>query len=112
MRIETLQSFPMVAMRGVVLFPDTVNHFDVSREASMRAVNYCLDNNEKIFLIAQRDISVEHPKEKDLYRYGVVAEIRQVLKINEDLFRVLVECRFRAKMISVAEKENVVFATV
>ena len=93
----------MVAMRGVVLFPDTVNHFDVSREASMNSVNYCLENSEKIFLIAQKDLSVEYPKEKDLYRYGVVADVRQVLKINDNLFRVLVECKYRAKMVSLSE---------
>ncbi len=102
----------MVAMRGVVLFPDTVNHFDVSREASMNSVNYCLENSEKIFLIAQKDLSVEYPKEKDLYRYGVVADVRQVLKINDNLFRVLVECKYRAKMVSLSESNGVVFAGI
>ena len=99
MKSEDLLFFPIVAMRGVVLFPDTVNHFDVSREASIKSVNYCLDKGEKIFLVCQKDISVEYPKQKDLYSYGVVAEVRQVLKINNELFRVLVDCKFRAKQI-------------
>ena len=112
MRIDDLLVFPIVAMRGVVLFPDTVNHFDVSREASIKSVNYCLDKGERIFLVCQKDISVEYPKEKDLYSYGVVAEVRQVLKINNELFRVLVDCKFRAKLFTLQQHDDVVFAGV
>ena len=67
MRVDDLLVFPVVAMRGVVLFPDTVNHFDVSRDASIKSVNYCLDRGERIFLVCQKDISVEYPKEKEKF---------------------------------------------
>ena len=112
MRVDDLLVFPVVAMRGVVLFPDTVNHFDVSRDASIKSVNYCLDRGERIFLVCQKDISVEYPKEKDLYSYGVVAEVRQVLKINNELFRVLVDCKYRARIFTLQQHDDVVFAGV
>lgn len=101
---------PFVAMRGVVMFPDTVNHFDVSREASIRSINFCLDKGDNVFLVCQKDISVESPGIADLYTYGVVAEVRQVLKINDELLRVLVDCKYRARLLSVRMIESVSFA--
>lgn len=89
---------PAVAMRGLVCFPRFVMHFDVAREISIKAVEYALKNDRLIFLTAQKDIFVEEPEDKDLYRIGVVAEIRQTLKTPDNVMRVLVEGLYRAKI--------------
>ena len=77
---RTTQNMPMVAMRGVVIFPKMVMHFDVAREASIQAVNAAYASDHQLFLVAQRDIFIEEPEQKDLYEFGVIAEVRQVLK--------------------------------
>ena len=112
MKKGELKNIPLVAMRGVVMFPNTVNHFDVSRDSSIKSINYCLDKGDMIFLTCQKDISVEHPEINDLYSYGIVADVRQVLKINEDLLRVLVDCKYRAKLHSIYTYEGIRFSEV
>ena len=82
---------PALAMRGVVVFPNIVMHFDVSREKSESALKAALKNDKMIFLATQRDDAVEEPSVKDLYQVGVVAEIRQTLKGADGITLVLVE---------------------
>lgn len=94
---------PAVAMRGLVAFPGMVMHFDVAREISVAAVEEALKNDRKIFLTAQKDVYVESPEKDDLYKIGVIAEIRQTLKTPDNIMRVLVEGIQRAK---IAEFEN------
>ena len=84
MRTKSVETtMPMLAMRGLVIFPKVVVHFDVSREKSETALKAALSDDKRIFLTAQKDNSVENPGYKDVYHIGVVAEIRQVLKSNE-----------------------------
>ena len=71
---RTTQNLPMVAMRGVVIFPKMVMHFDVARDASIQAVNAAYASDHQLFLVAQRDIFIEEPEQKDLYEFGVIAE--------------------------------------
>ncbi len=92
-------TLPLVAMRGVVMFPDTVNHFDVGRERSIKAVEYAVKTGSPIFLIPQRDMAVEEPSKSDLYKYGVVADIQQVLRVSDSFVKVLASCRHRARLI-------------
>lgn len=91
---------PAVAMRGLVAFPDMVMHFDIAREQSVAAVNAAMEGDRRIFLVAQKDMLVDDPSENDVYKIGVVAEIRQTLKTPDNVMRVLVEGIYKAKMVA------------
>ena len=94
------KALPTIAMRGLVAFPGMVMHFDIAREQSVAAVQAALDGDRKVFLIAQRDVFVEEPVQKDVYTIGVVAEIRQTLKTPDNILRVLVEGMQKAKLLT------------
>ncbi len=89
---------PALTMRGLVIFPRMILHFDVGREKSVAAIRAAINADRKIFLVAQRDASVEAPTESDIYKVGVVAEVRQVLKTPDNNTRVLVEGLYKAKL--------------
>lgn len=93
-------SMPVIALRGLVLFPDMTLHFDVGRPASVAAVKYALSKNEDIFLVAQRNIADEEPMFTGLYHMGVVGTVKQVLRASEtsSTLRVIVEGKFRASL--------------
>ncbi|MCI5844610.1 MAG: LON peptidase substrate-binding domain-containing protein, partial [Oscillospiraceae bacterium] len=103
---------PMVAMRGVVIFPKMVMHFDVAREASIHAVNAAYAADHQLFLVAQREIFTEEPNEKDLYEFGVIAEVRQVLKTPDGVMRVLVEGVKKARLCAVQKQDTFLTAEV
>ena len=94
-------SLPAIALRGLVIFPNNVVHFEVGRPQSIAAVEWAMENNANIFLVAQKDMDVEDPKAGDLYPYGVIAEIKQALRVSNDLVKVLVESKSRAKLVEV-----------
>ena len=91
-------SMPVIALRGLVLFPDMTLHFDVGRPASVAAVKYALSKNEDIFLVAQRNIADEEPTQTGLYHMGVGGTVKQVLRASEtsSTLRVIVEGKYRA----------------
>ena len=105
-------TMPALAMRGLVVFPNVVMHFDVSREKSEMALKSALSDNKLIFLTAQKDDTVEDPAIKDLYQVGVVAEVRQTLKGADNIIRVLVEGKYRAKLMDIVQKEPYLVANV
>ena len=105
-------TIPALAMRGLVVFPNVVMHFDVSREKSEAALKAAMNDNKLIFLTAQKDDSVETPDIKDLYQVGVVAEIRQMLKGADNITRVLVEGKYRAKLMSICQDEPYLIANI
>ena len=70
-----LMSLPMVALRGLTVLPEQVTHFDVSREKSVQAITQAMKKDQKIFLVMQKEIEVEEPKESDLYRIGCIATV-------------------------------------
>ncbi len=92
---------PTIALRGLVVFPGNVIHFEVGREKSIAAIEWAMNNNNAVFLVAQRDMDVDEPAFKDLYNYGVVAEVKQILRVSDDLVKVLVEGRYRAKLLTI-----------
>ncbi len=93
------RALPTIALRGIVVFPGTNFHFDVGRKKSIAAVKAAMNDNQKIFLVAQKDINIENPDEKELYKMGVVANIRQVIKAPDgDFMRVVVEGVCRAEV--------------
>ena len=79
--IRTVRAtLPVMALRGLVLFPGMMLHFDVGRKKSILALNEAMGNNQMIFLVAQRDIRDDDPTPEQLYRVGVVAQVRQILR--------------------------------
>lgn len=90
---------PAIALRGLVVFPGNVIHFEVGRKKSVAAVEWAMNNNNAVFLVSQKDLDVEEPTTRDLCPYGVVAEVKQILRLSEDLVKVLVEGKYRAKML-------------
>lgn len=97
---------PCVAMRDVVIFPNMVMHFDVARERSIKALRMAISDGEKIFLTAQKDVNVSEPEFSDVYKYGVVAEIKQIVKGPEGISRVLVEGLYKAKLLRLEETDQ------
>ena len=89
---------PAIALRGLVVFPNNLVHFEVGRPKSIAAVEWAMANNSNVFLVAQKEMEVSDPEQKDLYSYGVVAEVKQVLRVSDDLVKVLVEGKYRAKL--------------
>lgn len=94
---------PAVALRGMVILPGMIAHFDISREKSVKAIEHCMTEDQKIFLVAQKDVEQEEPKTGDLFQIGVIAEVKQVIKLQNNVVRILVEGKERAEVSSFQE---------
>lgn len=116
MEEQTVQNraakLPMLALRGLVVYPNMVLHFDVGRKKSVLALNEAMGSNQLIFLVAQKDIREDEPKDYDLYTVGVVAEVRQILKMPGDSLRVLVEGLYRARLMDILQENPFMTASV
>lgn len=99
------KQLPMMAMRGIVIFPYMITHFDVGRPKSIRALEAAMADEQTIFLVAQRDIEVDEPSLDDLYLVGTIAKIKQVIKLPGDSVRILVEGICRAKLSDIVCEE-------
>lgn len=97
-------NLPVLAVRGLVVFPDMTLQFDVGREKSVQAVRQALDNNRIIFLATQIDLSETEPTGEDLYKIGLVARIKQVIQNNDDGIRLHVEGLYRAEINSITQE--------
>ena len=97
---------PMLATRGITVFPNMIIHFDVGRKNSIQAIEKAMIGNEKILLVSQKDAKTDDPRPEDLYEFGTVASIKQVLKLSESTVRILVEGEKRAKVISYEDEEE------
>ena len=92
-----VRSLPMVALRGMTVLPEMVIHFDVSRQASIEAINAAmLEEGQKIFLTGQKDFNIEEPGIGDVFRVGTIAAVKQVVKLPKNILRVLVAGERRA----------------
>ena len=96
---------PVLALRGLVVFPGMMLQFDVGRKKSILALSKAMDENQMIFLVAQKDLGDNEPKLQGLYRIGVVAKIKQVVRHPEDGVRVFVEGLYRAELASLQESD-------
>lgn len=85
------QTMPALALRGLTVFPQMLLHFDVGRQASIQALDESMASGQPIFLVAQRELAVESPQEKDLYSIGTICNVRQILRLPGDNVRVMVE---------------------
>ena len=95
---NTAMNMPVLALRGLTIFPNCILSFDVEREISIRAMERAMESDQQIFLVAQREINVPQPGEKYLYEVGTISMIRQILRISETSVRVMMEGRSRAKL--------------
>ena len=90
---------PAIALRGTTILPGMIVHFDVSRERSVKAIEAAMLHDQKIFLVTQIDPEVETPDLAGVYRVGTIAYIKQVVKLPQNLLRVLVEGTGRATLV-------------
>ena len=97
---------PVLALRGLVLFPHMVLHFDVGREQSLHSLNMAMNGDRKVFLVAQVDQNEENPSMDGLYKVGTVAEVRQIVRSQGESLRVLVEGCYRGKLIDLFEEDH------
>lgn len=95
---------PTIALRGLTVFPNVMIHFDVGREMSIRALEESMTTGQPVFLVAQKDITVEKPGEEDLYTIGTLSNVRQLLRMPGDNVRVMVEGVSRCRMLSLTRK--------
>ena len=103
---------PVLSLRGLTVFPQLLLHFDVGRDASIRALEEAMDENREIFLVTQRDLTVENPEERDLYTIGTVAEVKQILRLPENGIRVMVAGRSRGRMLGVVSSKPYLTAEI
>ena len=89
---------PLIPLRGITIFPNMVTHFDVGREKSKVAVETAMKNGEKIFLAPQKNVEIDDPKKSDISRIGTICDIKQIIKLPDNVIRVLVEGKERAKI--------------
>ncbi len=106
------ERMPTLALRGLVVFPKQMLHFDIGREKSIRALELAMKGDQRVFLVTQKDIIDDDPSEKQLYQVGVVARIKQILRMQENLTRILVEGEYRAKLAQVLQTEPCLLARV
>lgn len=96
---------PVVALRGLAILPGTLIHFDINREKSIGAVNSAMENDQKVLLISQKDADIDEPALDDLYEVGTIAEIKQMVKLPNNVVRVLITGIKRVKLINFLETE-------
>ncbi|NLM13999.1 MAG: endopeptidase La [Epulopiscium sp.] len=102
---KNLLQMPLVALRGLNVFPNMILHFDVARPRSIRALEEAMISDQSIFLVAQKEAETEEPEIKDLYTVGTISSIKQILKLPTNTIRVLVEGSKRGKIVSFEQEE-------
>lgn len=103
---------PAVALRGLTILPGMIAHFDISRDKSLKAIEEAMQQDQKIFLVTQRDIEKDDPVADDLYTMGIVADIKQVVKLQNDIVRILVDGQSRAKLLGFTRHEEYLEAEI
>jgi len=106
------QRLPMMALRGLNVFPNMTVHFDVGRKKSIRAVEEAMRGNQEIYLVAQKDIQVDDPHQSDLFSIGTVSVVKQVLRLPGDTIRILVEGKYRASLTECIQTEPYLYGRV
>ena len=103
---------PTIALRGLTVFPNVMIHFEVARDMSIKALEEAMNAGSPVFLVGQKDISVEQPEQSDLYTVGTVSSIRQILRMPGDNVRVMVEGQSRGRMLRLMRTEPYLEAEV
>lgn len=97
-------TMPAVALRGLTILPGMVQHFDISREKSIRAIETAMMGNQKVYLVTQRHPEQETPAVADLYQMGTISQIKQLVKMPGGIIRVMVEGEKRAALLTLFEE--------
>ena len=103
---------PVIALRGMTILPNMNVHFEVSRNKSKMAIEAAMLADQNIFLLTQRNVEVEDPGKDDLYEFGTVAKIKQIVKLSKDSLRVMVEGTYRAHLDNLMMTEPMLKAEV
>ena len=103
---EEAKEMPVLALRGMVVFPEMLLHFDVGRKISALAIEKAMETDQKIFVSAQIDTAIDSPEVDDLYSTGVVAEIKQIVRQPDNIIRVVIEGKYRAKVLSEGKRKK------
>ena len=103
---------PVLTLRGLTVFPQLLLHFDVGRDTSIRALEEAMEENREIFLVTQRDLTVETPEVGDLYDIGTVAEVKQILRLPENSVRVMVAGHSRGRLLELISSDPYLTAEV
>lgn len=98
-------NIPVLPLRGVAIFPEMVMHFDVGREKSVKALEKAMKQDEMILAVAQKDAEIDDPQQEDLYTIGTIAQIKQMARIGEGQYKVLVKGTTRAKIVDLQEED-------
>ena len=109
---KTTIAMPVLALRGLMVFPHMVLHFDVGRAKSVAALEQAMMDDQQIFLVAQKDAEVDDPSVEDLCRVGTIASIKQVMNLPGDTIRVLVEGEKRAVLDTITQEEPYIHGAV
>ena len=110
-KIENI-TIPVLALRGLVIFPGMLLQFDVGRKKSILALSKTMDENQKIFLVAQKDLNDNEPTGNDLYKMGIVAKIKQVIRHSDGGIRLFAEGEYRAEITSIISESPFIMANV
>ena len=98
-------NMPVLALRGIAVYPDQTIHFDVGRIKSVLALEAAMRKDQIMMLVPQKDIIVDDPNLKDLYNIGTVVSVKQILKSQGDTIRILVNGIHRARLLSLSQSE-------
>ena len=109
---EQIMNMPAVALRGLTILPGMIAYFDISRERSLRAVEEAMEQDQKIYLVTQRNVDSEDPTQEDLYQMGIVADIKQVVRLQNDVVRILVDGISRAALLGFTGNEKYLEAEI
>lgn len=109
---KQIKLMPTVTLRGMTILPDMVIHFDVSRKRSIKAVEKAMLDDQKIFLVTQMDVDENEPDMEGLYRIGCIASVKQVIKLPNNILRVLVEGEGRGELEDIASQEEYILSEV
>lgn len=106
-------TLPMVAMRGMTVLPEMIVHFDASRSRSIKSIQQAMQSgNQKVFLVAQREVNVDEPTQEDLFEIGTVALVKQVVKMGKNVVRVLITGETRGRLIRLTETDPAMYVEV
>lgn len=109
---ENKNTLPLIPLRGITIFPNMVMHFDVGREKSIAAVESAMEQQADLFLSSQKDPNIEEPELEDIQEIGTICKVKQLLKLPNNIIRLLVEGIERAKLINIEVNEEYMEATI
>ena len=99
-------TIPLLPLRGITVYPTMVLHLDVGRDRSMKAIDKVMLDEHKILLATQKEVSLKEPKEDEIYPFGVIAHIKQILKLPNGTMRILIEAEKRAEIVEFISKDH------